>query len=53
MMLARPPREGAGDPNAQCESCAQRPRLALALWIAWLAVTILAALLFGHGVGGS
>ena len=59
MMLARPPRrrraDGAatGDAAPQdgesCDSCARRPRLALLLWILWLAVAILAGVFFGHG----
>jgi len=54
MMLARPPRrtpvEGQGPVDAaSCDSCARRPRLALLLWILWLAVVILAGVFFGHG----
>jgi glyoxylase-like metal-dependent hydrolase (beta-lactamase superfamily II) len=46
MMLARPP---GGDAGAG-ESCARHPRLRRWLWLAWLAVVLGVALVFGHGV---
>lgn len=39
----------AQEDAANCDSCARRPRLALLLWILWLAVAILAGVFFGHG----
>ncbi|MCL4744624.1 MAG: hypothetical protein KJZ83_04325 [Burkholderiaceae bacterium] len=48
MFYARPPdRNAKGEPD---ESCARHGRLGKWLWLLWLAIALVIALVFGHGV---
>lgn len=51
MFYSRPPDSDAnGEPT---ESCARHGRLGKWLWLIWLVIALVLAMVFGHGVAGA